>query len=52
MGKLKGKITKPGDGGMLKYKNDAGEKIEVPYNQPLSEALGIAENATVTFTLL
>ncbi len=52
MGKLKGKITKPGDGGMLKYKNDAGEKIEVPYNQPLSEALGIVENATVTFTLL
>jgi hypothetical protein len=52
MGKLKGKVTKPGDNGMLRYKNDAGEKIDVAYDQPNSKELGIAEGTVVTFELL
>ena len=52
MGKLKGKITRPGTMGMLKYKNDAGDKIEVAYDQPYSKELGIADGTTVTFDLI
>ncbi len=52
MGKLRGKVIKTGDGGMLKYKNDAGEKVECPYDQPFSKELGIAENTVVTFELV
>lgn len=52
MGKLKGKVTKPGDNGMLKYKNESGEKIEVAYHQPFSQELGIGDNTTVNFDLV
>lgn len=37
---------------MLKYRNDAGEKVEVAYDQPFSKELGIAENTSVTFELV
>lgn len=52
MGKLKGKVTKPGDNGMLKYKTDSGERIEVAYDQPFSKELGIGDNTSVTFELV
>lgn len=52
MGKLRGKVTKPGDNGLLKYKNESGERIEVPYFQVFSADLGIGDNTTVSFDLV
>lgn len=52
MGKLKGKVKAAGDSGMLSYKNDAGEKIEVQYNQPYSAEIGLAVNTRVSFNIV
>lgn len=52
MGKLKGKIIKSGDGGVLRTKTDTGERIEYPYNQPFSRELGITEGTVVSFDLV
>ncbi len=52
MGKLRGKVIKTGDGGMLRYKNATGEKVDCLYDQPYSKELGIAENTVVTFDLV
>ncbi|MBI3518461.1 MAG: hypothetical protein HY062_03775 [Bacteroidetes bacterium] len=52
MGKLKGKIVKAGDSGMIRYKDDAGNKYEVNYDQPMSQQLGIVEGASITFDLV
>lgn len=37
MGKLKGKIIKSGDGGVLRVKTDTGDKVDYPYNQPFQK---------------
>lgn len=52
MGKLKGKVKNGGDSGMLSYKNDAGEKLEVQYNQPYSSEIGLAVNTRVSFNIV
>ena len=52
MGKLKGKVKAAGDSGMLSYKNDAGERIEVQYNQPYSAEIGLAVNTRVSFNIV
>lgn len=52
MGKLKGKIAKPGDNGMLSYKDDSGVKVEINYNQPYSLELGIGTNTRVSFDVI
>ena len=52
MGKLKGKVKNGGDSGMLSYKNDAGEKIEVQYSQPYSAEIGLALNTRVSFNIV
>ena len=52
MGKLKGKIIKSGDGGVLRVKTDTGERVDYPYNQPFSKELGIAEGTVVNFDLV
>lgn len=52
MGKLKGKVKAAGDSGMLSYKNDAGEKFEVQYNQPYSAELGLTVNTRVSFNIV
>ncbi|HRG01177.1 MAG: hypothetical protein U0W65_01005 [Bacteroidia bacterium] len=52
MGKLKGKVKTTGDSGMLSYKNDAGEKIEVQYSQPYSAEIGLALNTRVSFNIV
>ncbi len=52
MGKLRGKVTRPGDMGMLKYKNEVGEKVECRYDQPYSKELGLIINTVVNFELV
>lgn len=52
MGKLKGKIVKSGDTGMLSYTNASGVKVEVQYDQPFSVELGIVDKTKVSFDLL
>ena len=52
MVKLKGKVKTTGDSGMLSYKNDAGEKIEVQYSQPYSAEIGLALNTRVSFNIV
>lgn len=52
MGKLKGKIQKPGDNGMISYKLADGTKTDVPYNQLLSVELGIALGTRVSFDIV
>jgi hypothetical protein len=52
MGKVKGKVRIGGDGGMLGYKNDAGEKLEIQYNQPYSSEIGLAVNTRVSFNIV
>ncbi len=53
MGKLKGKVVSGGaSNGMLRYKNDAGERIEIPFTQEFQKELGIEPNGTVLFDLI
>jgi hypothetical protein len=52
MGKLKGKVVAGGNTGMLKYTNDAGQKVEYKYDQPFSLELGIGLGTRVTFDLV
>lgn len=53
MGKLKGKIVSSGgDKGMLRYKNDAGERVEIPYEQAFPKELGLEPESTVRFDLI
>ncbi len=52
MGKLRGKVVKSGDNGMISYKNADGVKTEIPYDQPLSAELGIAMGTRVSFDVV
>jgi hypothetical protein len=52
MGKLKGKVVTAGDKGMLRYKNEAGERVEIPFTQQYQKELGIEANGTVMFDLI
>lgn len=49
MGKLRGKITLPGDDGSITYKDASGKDITIPYGQPFSAELGLIIGATVSF---
>jgi hypothetical protein len=53
MGKLKGKIVSAGSAnGMLRYKNENGEKVEIPYDQAFPKELGLEPEGTVHFDLI
>lgn len=52
MGKVKGKVTKAGDSGMLSYKDASGTKIECSYDQPYSMELGMGLNTRVAFDII
>ncbi len=52
MGKLKGKVVTAGDKGMLRYKDESGNKIEIPFTQQYQRELGIEVDGTVKFDLI
>ena len=52
MGKLKGKVVTAGDKGMLRYKDDSGNKVEIPFDQKFQRELGIEVDGTVRFDLI
>jgi hypothetical protein len=52
MGKLKGKVVTAGDKGMLRYKDESGNKIEIPFDQKFQKELGIEVDGTVRFDLI
>jgi|GEM_PF-3492236 len=52
MGKLKGKVTTSGDTGIISYKDDTGKRIDIKYDQPLSNQLGIGINTKVSFDIV
>ena len=52
MARLKGKVIRMGDKGIVRGKRLANESFEYPYDQPYSYELGISENTVVTFDLV
>lgn len=52
MGKLKGKVVTAGDKGMLRYKDESGQRIEIPFDQQFQKELGIEPEGTVRFDLI
>ena len=52
MGKLRGKTSTNGDGGMLSYTDSTGAKVQVKYSQVYSAELGILANTKVSFDLI
>lgn len=52
MARLKGKVIRMGDKGIVRGKRLANESFEYAYDQPYSYELGISENTIVTFDLV
>lgn len=52
MGKLKGKVMSSGDYGMISYKDDTGKRVDIKYDQPLSNQIGIGLNTKVAFDIV
>ncbi len=52
MGKSKGKIVMAGKPGTISYKNDAGQKLTIEFDQPFYAELGIVVDARVSFNIV
>lgn len=52
MGKTRGKVMTAGSPGSISYKNVAGQKLTIEYNQPFSTELGLVVDARVSFNIV